>query len=116
VFMPRTVSKPKYAVAVLIVLTIAISIAAQGYRHNAEEKAARTQRTPGPRVPATVDQKSPAECATAKNVEECADTASGQPTNCYTVGDQTYWRALPPRRTGRTAIALRTSPVDCREP
>jgi hypothetical protein len=80
VFMPRTVSKPKYAVAVLIVLTIAISIAAQGYRHNAEEKSARTQRTPGPRVPATVDQKPPAECATAKNVEECADTASGQPT------------------------------------
>jgi hypothetical protein len=116
VFMPRTVSKPKDAVAVLIVLTIAISIAAQGYRHNAEEKSARMQRTPGPRVPATVDQKPPAECATAKNVEECADTASGQPTNCYTVGDQTYWRALPPRRTGRTAIALRTSPVDCREP
>lgn len=27
--------------------------------HNAEEKAARTQRTPGPRVPATVDQAGP---------------------------------------------------------
>ena len=39
VFMPRTVSKPN-ALAVLIVLTMAISIAAQGYRHNAEEKAA----------------------------------------------------------------------------
>jgi len=101
VFMPRTVSKPKYALAVLIVLTIAISIAAQGYRHNAEQKAARTQRAPGPRVPATVDQKPPAECATAKNVEECADTASGQPTNCYTIGNQTHcysYEPLPPYR------------------
>jgi hypothetical protein len=64
--------------------------------HNAEEKAARTQRTPGPRVPATVDQKPPADCAKAKNIEECADTASGQPTNCYTVGNQTYCYSYEP--------------------
>jgi hypothetical protein len=103
VFTPRAVSKPKYALAVLIVLTMAISIAAQGYRRNAEEKAARTQPTTGlRRVPATVDQKPPAECATAKNVEECADTLQKLGKNFFDAVDYVYGApASPPRGRNR---------------
>jgi hypothetical protein len=43
-----------------------------------------------PTVPATADQKPPAECATAKNVEECADTLRKLGKN--------WWDAYPDAR------------------
>jgi hypothetical protein len=65
-----TLGNVSFAVAVVLIGSYLLMALGPQENTGSEDKSLRI----APTVPATADQKPPAECATAKNVEECADT------------------------------------------
>jgi hypothetical protein len=81
-----TLGNVSFAVAVVLIGSYLLMALGPQENTGSEDKSLRI----APTVPATADQKPPAECATAKNVEECADTLRKLGKN--------WWDAYPDAR------------------